>query len=161
MCAGTFVQENDNFHLLTFLICVHAGLAQGGWGCCCYCHNLLAFFHEVEWLIKVEDQTVPHPQRRGNYWSVYDDHVTALNDSKSRVRGKVGPADEKIKVNRWAQHVSPFWDLLWMQASFYDCFGICLLHIKHLGLLKVLFFVHPLSQLNVWLTTLSCSQRHL
>jgi hypothetical protein len=62
MCTGTFIQENDNFHLLTFEICVHAGLAQGGWGCCCYCHNLSAFFHEVEWPIKVGDQTVPWPQ---------------------------------------------------------------------------------------------------
>jgi hypothetical protein len=40
-------------------------------------------------------------------------------------------------VHGWGQQVSPFWELLWMHESFYNCFGICLLHIEHLGLLKV------------------------
>ena len=83
------------------------------------------------------------PQRRGNYWSVYDAHVAALKDSNEGVRGKVGPADEKIKVHGWGQQVSPFWELLWMQESFYNCFGICLLHIEHLGLLKVCHTCNP------------------
>jgi hypothetical protein len=68
-----------------------------------------------------------------------------LKDSKSRICGMVGLADEKIKVNGWVQHVSPFWDLLWMWVSFYNCFGICLLHIKHLGLLKVCSLFCPSS----------------
>ena len=82
------------------------------------------------------------PQQCGNYWSVYSTHVTALKDSNKGVHGKVGPVDKKIKVHGWAREVSLFWDLLWMCESFYDCFGICLLHIEHLGLLKVCSLAH-------------------
>jgi hypothetical protein len=59
--------------------------------------------------------------------------MTVLKYSNKEAH-KVGPADKKIKVHGWAREVSPFWDLVWMHSSFYDCFSICLLHIKHLGL---------------------------
>ena len=64
-------------------------------------------------------------------------HVAALQDSNGGVCGKVGLANKKIKVNGWAREVSLFWGLLWMRTLFYNCFSICLLHIEHLGLLKV------------------------
>ncbi|ELR18686.1 uncharacterized protein ACA1_394520 [Acanthamoeba castellanii str. Neff] len=97
-----FKADNTTHHCYSSVYCIlsdHplqalcARLAQGGWGSCQYCHNLSAFFHEVEWPIK----------RRGNYWSVYDAHVATLKDSNEGVCGKVGPANEKIKVHGWGQ----------------------------------------------------------
>ncbi|ELR11843.1 uncharacterized protein ACA1_363430 [Acanthamoeba castellanii str. Neff] len=69
------------------------GLAQGGWVCCQYCHNLSAFFHKGEWPIK---------QHR-NYWSVYNTHIATLKASNKGVHGKVGPTNKKIKVHGWGQ----------------------------------------------------------
>ncbi|ELR25712.1 uncharacterized protein ACA1_326700 [Acanthamoeba castellanii str. Neff] len=72
-----FKAEQVTRHCYSSVYCI-LRLAQGSWACCHYCHNLLAFFHKVEWLIRVGRKT----------------------------------------------------------ALFYNCFGICMLHIEHLGLLK-------------------------
>ena len=69
---------------------------------------------------------------------VQGEHERALRNAASGKRGVVGPAEAKIMYNGWStQHASPFRDLLWMRRSFYQCFGICLLHIEFLGLVKV------------------------
>ena len=52
LCAGMF--QFFQFVFQVNLCFIHiTGLAQGSWGLCQYCHNLSAFFHEVEWPIKV------------------------------------------------------------------------------------------------------------
>jgi hypothetical protein len=94
------------------------------------------------WPVEINGHSFPAPSPRGDYASVHDAHVAALKDSRSCIRGVVGRADSKIQAFGWAQHVSPLWELQWMQPSFYQCFGICLLHLKYLGLAKVL---HPSS----------------
>jgi hypothetical protein len=94
-------------------------------------------FPETEWPVNVGGVTVNQPQHRGDFWSVYSQHVAAIRDVASGEHGVVGAARRTIKYNGWSARSSPFWELLWMRASFYSCFGICLLHLEHLGLLKV------------------------
>jgi hypothetical protein len=96
-------------------------------------------FVESQWPTTINDEHLEQPPQRGNYYMVCEQHKKALADTTSAlgVHGAIGRARDKIKANSWGQESSPFWELLWMRASFYDCFTICLLHLEHLGLLKV------------------------
>jgi hypothetical protein len=118
------------------------GLAGGG---CRFCHKSAAFFKVSKWPTTINSQRVEKPARRGHFGTVTAEHTNTLDESHSGVRGVVGAANQKIKLNSWSQDVSIFWELLWMHPSFYKCFSICFLHLELLGLLKVLlsFTPHP------------------
>jgi hypothetical protein len=75
-----------------------------------------------------------------NYDGVHVLHQAVLNNTWGYgERGSVGMVTDEIKYQGWSKKsASPFWDLLWMRPSFYQCFGICLLHLELLGLVKVL-----------------------
>lgn len=121
------------------------GLAGSGWAGCRYCNKATCFFAATCWPIKVDGQPLPSPQPRGAYnpnlhaekveQSCTEKRGHTRNTSK---KGDKGKARMFLKELGWSKkEVSPFWELLWMRHSFYQCFGICLLHIELLGLVKV------------------------
>lgn len=111
------------------------GLSGKGRHSCWYCHKPVMYFHVTKWPIKHGDESLNAPAKWGNFETVYDKHEEVL--SMASIDGSKTKGKEKLKACGWAKRLSPFWQLDWMQNSFYQCFGICLLHIEYLGLVKV------------------------
>jgi hypothetical protein len=81
--------------------------------------------------------TIPRPGK-WNPEGWHDLHQEALKKADTGQCSERGQVAKTIKHNRWSTKVtSPFWDLLWMQQSFFLCFSICFLHLQLLGLFKV------------------------
>ena len=53
------------------------------------------------------------------------------------VDGRKTWAAQKLTENGLGHTYSPFWQLKWVREHFYQCFGICILHLEYLGLVKV------------------------
>jgi hypothetical protein len=79
----------------------------------------------------------------------HDCHVDAIRKARLGEQVMVGEGKEELMYYRWSTKApSPFWELLWMQRSFFLCFGICLLHLELLGNIKVRQFCYFFTPLH-------------
>jgi len=112
-----------------------AGVLGNGNCCCRYCFKHKDLFTITEWPAHVNGKVCHQPAERENF-GVFEAHAQLVREAAHGERGEKGPAKKGLKIRGWSPKVSPFWDLVWMRSSFYQCFAICLLHNIFLGLAK-------------------------